>query len=296
MPELDEAAQQRQDFVGNGTGWSANQRAVSAEPPPVVPDAPAAPSAEEAVPSAPPQEPAPEQGTPPSTPPEPEAKPKWNLPPEQRWEELRQQREAAEQRARQAEEFARLALERTQTAPPQALPPVDPWEGLINHPDPATAQFWQTQRKLMHHEREQGKQDAIAALRPVIEAGTSEIARLNLKDFRKENPDIKPGSEDERLVTAYMNGQMDGVRHPLESAKRNAMFDKLQSENQALKAKQSLTPQKRAAAQPETSAGIPATAGLPGRPGDWRERAGEIIDKGGTMQDVLSLVFGKGRR
>lgn len=291
MPTTDESQQARQTY-GEAPGWSDAQGQQdpgaqappdsAAETPPS--DAPGASSAPpESSPAAPPEA----TGT--AGP----AKP-FNHPPQERWDEVIRQRAAAEARAQQAEALAAALAMRLPT--PTVAPVRDPWEGKVNHPDPATAQFWREQRDLMAHERAQAKAEALQELMPVIDAGRQELARITTAEFRRENPDIKPGSEEERLVVAYMNGSMDGVRHPLESAKKNALFDRLVSENQALKGTKATVPQKRAAAQPEASAGIPSTAGLPPKAGDWRERAGEILDRGGGLKDVLTTVFGGPRR
>ena len=254
--------------------------------PPISPtaDAVAAPSAVPEVVSD--QQPS---GTAPPPPSQAEERKPWNFPPEERWEELRQQRDAALARERQAYEW----LQRSQqpVAPQPAAQPVDFWEGRINHPDPQTAQYWQGQKQMADHVAQQTRQQVMQELQPIIHATTNELARINTKEFRRENPDVKVGSEDERLIIAYMEGRVDGVRHPMESAKRNAMHERLEAENRALKSKQTATPRKAAAAATESTSGIPATAGLPPKPGDWREKAGAVIDQGGNMKDVANAIF-----
>ena len=224
----------------------------------------------------------PEQGTPPST--QTETKP-WNMPPEQRWQEVLRERDEA----RRA--FQELATRQAQPVIAQApLQAQDPWMGLVDHPDAQTAQFWQQQRRLHQYERQMAKQEALQELQPVIDAGMKEIARMSTVEFRRQNPDIKPGSEDERLVVAYMNGQMDGVRHPMESAKRNAMYDKLETENRALKGKHSTVQTKVAANFSDSSSGIPSTSGLPQKPPDWRDTVRETLRKGGDLTDVANAI------
>lgn len=244
------------------------------------PDAQAAPSAEPIASS----DQVSEQGTPPSTQPEP-AKP-WNLPPEQRWEELRRERDEA----RRA--YQDLATRASQPMPPvqPAQPQVDPWEGLLNHPDPATAQYWQMQRRLMEHHERIAEERAIQRLQPVIEAGRQELARMSTAEFRRQNPDIKPGSEEERSIVSYMSGQVDGFNHPLESAKRNVLFDKLEAENRALKGKQSSVSSKVSANNSESSSGISASAGLPRQPSDWRDQVRQAIRNGGTLADMVNAA------
>ena len=240
------------------------------------PDASTASSAEQTA-----QDQTTEQGTPPTT--QPENKP-WNMPPEQRWQEVLRERDEAR---RAFQELATRPQQPVIQAPVQSQ---DPWTGLIDHPDAATAQFWQQQRRLHQYERQMAKQEAIQELQPVIDAGMKEIARMSTVEFRRENPEIKPGSEEERLVVAYMNGQMDGVRHPMESAKRNAMYDKLESENRALKGKQSTAQTKVAANYSESSSGIPSTSGLPQKPQDWRDKVRETLRKGGDLTDVANSI------
>ena len=226
-----------------------------------------------------------EQGTPSTTQVVEEAKI-----PLSRLNEVLEQKKAAEAREARLLEALQQVRQPVQTAQPQ----VDPWEDLVNHPDPATAQFYQGQKRLMEHERQRAKQEAIAELQPVLDAGRAEIARLNTERFREKNPDIKAGSEDEQQIVAYMSGAVDGVRHPLESAKRNALYDRLEAENRALKAKQPAIPRK-AAANVETSPGIPETAGLPGKPGGWRQEAEEAFDasKGDTLAVVNAITTRK---
>ena len=283
MATLDEAAQDRQAFASK-SGWDESQ--MKAEP---AVGAPAgSPPADAPAESSPAPE-TPVQESAPQSPPEPEKK--WNQPPPERWEEMRQARLAAEARAQQAESLARMALERA-TPQAQPMPVQDHWAGKVDHQDPATARYWQEVRSIVQAERQLAKQEAIQELAPVIDAGRQELASIRITDFRRANPEIKPGSAEEAQIVSYMNGQVDGVRHTLESAKRNTMFEKQAEQLRVLTQKQSGTPQKRQAALSEPSAGMTSTAGLPPKAGDWREQAGEVIDKGGNMKDVLSYVFG----
>jgi len=297
MPEVDEGQQSRETY-GPSPGWSDQNAGVGSGAPPATPeppaqpdsppaDAPAAPSAE-VVEEAPSEEQVSEQATPPPSQPEP-AKP-WNMPPEQRWEELRKERDEARRSVQE------LAMRPAPPPPQPAQPQTDPWEPFVNHADPAVAQQYRGLQQLMRHERQIAKQEAVQEMQPVIDAGRLELARLNSERFREKNPEVKPGSEEERLIVAYMSGQVDGVQHPIESAKRNALYDKLETENRALKSKHAATPQKRAAANVQAGSGIPQTAGLPGRPGSWQDRAGAIVDKGGNMLDVAREIFGGRRR
>ena len=202
-----------------------------------------------------------------------------------RLNEVIEQKRAAEARE------ARL-LEALQRSQPQPQPVAQPdfWAGRTDHPDPATAQYWQGQRQMFDLAVQRGKQEAIAELQPVIQAGMSQLAQMSTKEFRRENPEIKVGSEEERQVVAYMNGQIDGVRHPIESAKRNALYDRLETENRALKSKQTLVATKVAANGSESSAGIPATSGLPGQPGNWRENVRQAFRKGGDLAAILNAA------
>ena len=251
------------------------------------PDAQAAPSA--VAPKGSPEQVS-EQGTPLTTPPEP-VKP-WNLPPEQRWEELRRDRDEARRAYQELATRASQPVAPMQPAQPQA----DPWEPLVSHPDPATAQFYQQQKRLVDHAVRQGREQAYQELQPVIGNLQRGQAAIGLKDFRKENPDIQPGSEEESLVVAYMEGRVDGIAHPIESARNNAVIRKLEAEVKVLREQRTVIPQKRQAAGVEATSGIPATAGLPPKPGDWKETAGAIVDKGGGMLDVAQAIFGRKRQ
>ena len=207
-----------------------------------------------------------------------------------RLNEVIEQRKAAE--AREAQLLEALRQARVPVQP--TAQPVNFWEGRINHPDLATANYWQQQKQMFDLAKQEATQEVEARLAPVINAGRSEIARLNTERFREKNPGITVGSEDERLIISYMSGQVDGVQHPLESAKRNAMYDRLEAENRALKSKQTAIPRK-AAANVETSPGIPETAGLPGKPGGWRQEAEEAFDasKGDTLAVVNAITTRK---
>ena len=257
---------------------------VAPDSPPA--DAPAASSAEQ---DASLQQPSGTAPPPPSQVVEPKP---WNLPPEQRWDELRRERDEARRAYQELATRASQPVAPIQPVQPQA----DPWESLVNHPDPATAQFYQQQRRLVEHAVQQGREQAYRELQPVIGNLQRGQAAIGLKDFRKENPDIQPGSEEEFLVVAYMEGRVDNIRHPIESARNNAVIRKLEAEVKVLREQRTVIPQKRQAAGVEATSGIPATAGLPPKPGDWREQAGAIVDKGGGMLDVAQAIFGRKRQ
>ncbi|HAM40750.1 MAG TPA: hypothetical protein DCP69_05280 [Candidatus Omnitrophica bacterium] len=304
MPTVDEVSQDRQTY-GNAPGWSSSKTTSPAASPPA-PEAPpveeslpsdeaAAPLAEEAEQTPAAAQPS-EEGTPSSTLAEPVADVPFHKHP--RW--IERQNELARERQEKAElqRQNQLLLETMQRVAPQPQPASQPdfWEGRVNHPDPVTAQYWQGQKQMFELAVETGKQRAIAELQPVIHAGMQKLAAIDTKNFRQENPDIQPGSQEEALIIAYMEGRVDGVRHPIDSARNNAVVKRLEAENRAYKSKQALTPAKRAAAQIESSPGIPQSAGLPPKPGDWRERVGAIIDKGGSFRDAANAIFGGTRR
>jgi hypothetical protein len=208
-----------------------------------------------------------------------------------RFQELLDERCVLQQEKQQLME---LAQRLGQPQQPAAQPANDPWDGLVNHADPATAQFWQTQQRLAHHVAQTTRQQVMQEIMPLADALRKEQAQLSIRDFRRENPDIKQGSEEERLVVAYMNGQMDGVLHPIESARRNALFEKQKMELQSYKTKSASTPQKVSANASEPSSGIPATSGLPGRPTDWRDRVRDTQRKGGSLlEQANAAVHGR---
>ena len=216
-----------------------------------------------------------ESAPPPTSPPE---KKPWNLPPDERWEELRRDRDEA-RRALQ-EVVARVS----QPPVPQGQPPPDPWEGLVNHPDAGTAQFWQTQYKL-----QQPILQRVQGLERAVETGTQELAALRVENFRLKNPDIQPNSLEEQAISSYVQ-----AGYPLEAARKLGLFDlhygKLQAEVGTLKGKHGSLPQKLAANASDASAGIPSTAGLPRAPGDWRDRVRQTFRKGGSLADVANAA------
>lgn len=274
---------------GNAPGWSEREGLNAAGPgapgaSPTPPDAPADSSpVEETVPV---QVQEPEET--PSTPSQPVPEPKkWNQPPQERWEELRTQRAEAERRAQQAEQLAQLALQKLQTPTTPSVPQPDPWEGLVNHPDPATAQFYQQQQRLFQHEAMKVASQQGQATLQAVDAGRRELAAMKIATFRRDNPDIKPGSPEEGAMAGFVSQGMD-----LDMAKKLATYDRLEAENRAFKSKQSSVGAKRSAANSDASSGIPATAGLPGKVSSSEDRAGEVHDKGGSWREVAGSFFG----
>lgn len=238
-------------------------------------DAPAAPSAENPV-----QETVSQPG---SAPPTPTAPAQFHMPPEDRWNELRQQKAAADARAERAEAMARMALEKvSQPAQPMAN---DPWEGKVNHPDPQTALFWQEQQRLFQHEARRVSDQQNQSLLQAVDAGRRELAEIKISQFRKENPDIKPNSPEEQQIAGLVSQGYD-----LNTAKKLALYDRLELENQALKSKQSSVGSKVAANATGPTQGMPATAGLPGRPGDWRDNVKQAMRKGGGLADIINAA------
>lgn len=265
MPNIDEEVQQRDTYA------------------PAVKDAQAESSPADAQPDSSPEQESQEQpsqeATAPTSQPEPEKK--FNLPPQERWEELRRQREDAERRAQQAEAMARMALEKIQS-PQQVQPEVDPYAGM----DAATAEFYRNMDKRIEQKAGQLAQVQIQGVLQSLDLGRRELAEIKINQFRQANPDIKPGSQEEAQIAGFVSQGYD-----LNSAKKLAMYDKLEAENRAFKSKQSSLPQKRAAAQSDSSSGIPQTAGLPGKPRSWKDEASEVLDKGGSIQDVFKRAF-----
>ena len=243
------------------------------------PDALAASSAD----VAPVQEQVSEQAPPPTSQPTPEST--FHMPPAERWEELRQQKAAAEQRAVQAEAMARMALERVQAPIGQGGAQPDPWEGLVNHADPQTALFYQQQQRLFQHEARRVSEQQSQSLLQAVDAGRRELAAIKISQFRKENPDIKPDSQEERVIAGFVQQGYD-----LEASKKLALYDRLESENQTLKAKQSSVGQKVAANATGPTTGMPATTGLPGKPGDWRDNVRQAFRKGGGIADIVNAA------
>ena len=129
----------------------------------------------------------------------------------------------------------------------------------------------------------------LTGLERTVEAGTKELAEVRVENFRLKNPDITPNSPEEQAISHYVR---EG--YPLEAARKMGLFDlhygKLQVENTTLKGQRALTPQKLAANASDASAGIPATAGLPRPPGDWRDRVRQAYRKGGDLMDIANSL------
>ena len=181
--------------------------------------------------------------------------------------------------------MARMALEKLSAPQAPVMPQTDPWEGLVNHADPQTALFYQQQRKLFQVEAERLADQKLQGVYQVVDAGRRELASMKASQFRKENPDIAPGSPEETAIAGLVQQGFD-----IESARKLVLYDKLETENRALKTKQGLVPQKVAANATAPTASIPATAGLPGKPGDWRENVRAAFRKGGGLEEVINAA------
>jgi hypothetical protein len=204
-----------------------------------------------------------------------------------RWQERQRELEAANRRAEEAERLARLAIERFQPTQQAPQPQIDPWKGLVDNPDPATAQYWQQVRHLQRAEAEAIVEQKLAGTMQAVDAGRRELATIKIAQFRKDNPEILPGSREESVIAGYVGQGFD-----LETARKLALFDKIEQENRDLKSKKNAIPRK-ANANVDASAGIPENSGLPRKASSWSERASEVYEKGGSLKDIGNAVFGK---
>ena len=197
-----------------------------------------------------------EQGTPPTTPSETPVvqDPPFHTHP--RWIERQREVEALRQQNQQLLDLAQRQVP-VQTAQ-------DPWEPLLKHQDPATAQFYAQQRALMQQEAYRAAQAALGQIAPLVQMGRQELAQMTIAQFRQENPDIKPGSEEEGEIARLVAPQ-DGSRGlTLEQAKRVVMYDKVVSKiTQATQAQQAQRSAQKRVTTPEASQGMPASAGGP---------------------------------
>ena len=208
-----------------------------------------------------------EEGAPPTPPAEPagEKEPPFNTHP--RW--IERQRELEELRE-QNRQLLTIAQQRN-LQPPQ--PQADPLQPLVNHQDPATAQFWQQVQTVARHVSQQTAREAVQPVEQYVQLGRQELATMTLAQFRRENPDIAPGSAEEAAIARLVAPSNGAPGLPLEYAKRVVMYDhltsKLQQQKQADTTKRQV--QKRVAT-PEATAGQPASAGGPARASSFRER------------------------
>lgn len=282
MPNVDESQQERETF-GAAPGWGNSQSTRepmgvpgASETSPVS-DAESAPSAEQQVEEASESQ-APQQAPAPTS--QPDAQKQWNMPPAERWDELRRERD-------EARRLAQLALEKMQ-APQAAAAPVasDPWTGLVDHADPATAQFYQRQKQLVEATAEKIASAKLAHTQQILQQGEQELLALKVNQFRAQYG-IKPNSSEEQAMVPFINRGFD-----LETSYKLAKFNQLEAELNTLKGKQASIPRKVAAGNSEASSGIPSASGLPSKQADWRQRAGDIADKGGSFKDIVKAAFG----
>lgn len=213
--------------------------------------------------------------------PQPEPDKTFNMPPPERWEELRKERDDARR-------LAELALQKLQAPQPTQAPQpeVDPYAGM----DAPTAEFYRQMDRRIEQKASALADQKLQGVLQAVDAGRQELASIKIAQFRKENPDIKQGSPEETAIAGYVQQGFT-----LDHARKLALYDKLETENRAFKTKQAAVPRK-AAANVESSAGIPESSGLPGRPGDWRQKASEVIDQGGDMLDIANTLFGRKRK
>lgn len=197
-----------------------------------------------------------------------------------RLQEVIRERDLERQRSQQL-------MEVVQRVQPQApVQPVnDPWEGLVNHPEPQTAMFYQQQKRLFEYTARQTAEQQNQSLMQVVDAGRRELAQIKISQFRKENPEIKPNSPEEQQIAVLI-----GQGYDLDTAKKLALYDRQEQELLTLRAKQSSVGAKAAANQTGPTQGMPATAGLPGRPGDWRENVRQAARKGGSLADIVNAA------
>ena len=192
--------------------------------------------------------------TPPPTSQE-EAKP-WNMPPADRWDELRRERDEARRQATDAMEVARRAQASQQPPAPAAPADLGPWEGLVNHPEPETARYWQSQKRIQDHYESRHQQD-MAQVRAQQQHLAVQGTAMYLDQFRRENPDIQPGSQEERAIAERI-----GQGYPLEEAKRIVMYDVLQRRlSQHSSQETQRRQQQKQHASPEAGPGMPASSG-----------------------------------
>lgn len=196
-----------------------------------------------------------------------------------RFQEILRERDEA----RRQTELAMQTMQRLAPQPVQAQP-ADPWAPLLQHPDPATAQFYAQQKALLFDPLQQ----QLSMMQQQVELGRREFASVKIAQFRKENPEIQPGSQEEQVMASYVQQGLD-----LENAKKLALYDKLDAENRALKGKSQqrsqAAPIKRAA-NVESGSGMPETAGLPQHKETWLQSISRKMDEqGGDVRKVLGI-------
>ena len=184
------------------------------------PDALAAPSAE----SQPVTEQVSEQTPPPTSQPDPSQG--FNLPPKERWDQLRQERQEALQRADRAEAMTRMALEKLQVAAPQPEQESDPYAGM----DPTVAEQYRALDRRIEQRAAIIADQKLQGVMQAVNAGRQELASIKVAQFRKEIPDIKPGSPEEATIAQFVQ-----QGHDIDTAKKLAMYDRVESELHALK-------------------------------------------------------------
>ena len=279
MPQADEEMQQRQTY-GSGRSQNARPDDVAQGAPAASPTAPSAADIAPAQDAPPSLEQVSEQAPPPTSQPEPEKR--FNMPPQERWDEVIRQKEQAEQRAAQAEAMARMALERinpAQSVQQQQEP--DPYAGM----DPVTADWYRKIDARMEQKAEAVARQYIGQVQQSMQMRDQELTAIKVENFRKQYG-IEKGSPEEASIVPYVS-----QGYSLEAARKLALFDRLEKENQSFRGKQASIPQRIAASNAESSSGIPSTNGLPAKQGDWRDKVESTIDKGGSFIDAVRAAF-----
>lgn len=190
-----------------------------------------------------------------------------------RWQEIQREKQEVQEEKdywrNKAMEFAEKV-----TAPKQVeMPTEDDYANM----DAETEKFY---RNLDARYEKRMKKFAEEVSRPILEENRiikQRLAEMWQKDFRRENPDVKPGSEEERLIASKVK-----QGYSLEDAAFLVMGPKRIKEAEAKgQAKKAVKTEEKMKANIETSS-IPRVSGLPTeRKRSFRETLDDNLKKAG---------------
>lgn len=138
---------------------------------------------------------------------------------------------------------------------PQSPQPQQPQE-LGNTPE--EREFYRLQRQIAREEALKVSQEQLGQIRPVIDAGRQELARMKVAQFRSEHPDIKPNSPEELAVAERIN-----AGYTTEDAYRAVMWDSKFSDTERQKNQQNQQQNEAKKRANVEQRSIPPSAALP---------------------------------
>jgi hypothetical protein len=190
-----------------------------------------------------------------------------------RWQEVQQEREQLRQQNAQLLEL--LQKQQTPQTPSQQVQTQRRIDSLIDTaPDPQTKEFWRSMADIIREELGQGISEKEKLFKQEVGHLRGILSSMQLSDFRKQFPDVKAGSKEEKEIAGLIQAGLP--RNKAYFAVMGEEAVKLAEERGAKKVQQKVH-QKRQA-NTENSPGVALTAPQ-GQDRTFRESAEQIYDR-----------------